>query len=114
MRTMNSLITILTLLPLAGGVITLLAGYRKNVSRNVAFGFSVLSLALALRMWAGFEASARQLQFVERYNWLPSLGIEYFVAIDGLSLLMVLLSAIVIPFALLASWKISDRPQLFF
>ena len=45
---------------------------------------------------------------------MPSLGIEYFVAVDGLSLLMVLLSALVVPFALLASWRISDRPRVFF
>ncbi len=112
---MNSfpLITILTLLPLVGGAVTALIGSRKGLARGVAFGFCLLSLAVALLLWMGFDVSAKEPQFRERYNWLPSLGLEYFVAIDGISLLMILLSAVVVPFALLASRSISDRPQLF-
>ena len=106
-------ITILTFTPLIGGFIIAL-GTRKELARMLALGFSLVSLTLAIGLWWAFDPTVKQLQFVERYSWLPSLGVEYFVGLDGLGLLMVLLSAIVIPFALLASSKISDRPQLYF
>ena len=54
------------------------------------------------------------MQFVERVPWVPSLGIEYHLGVDGLGLLMVLLSALVVPFAMLASWKIENNPKLYF
>ncbi len=54
------------------------------------------------------------MQFVERAAWVPSLGIEYHLGVDGLGLLMVLLSALVVPFALLASWNIQENPKLYF
>src|SRR5205085_6225415 len=46
--------------------------------------------------------------------WIPTLGIEYFVGADGVSLLMVLLSAVVVPMALLASWKVEQSVPLYF
>ncbi len=56
------------------------------------------------------------MQFIESFAWVPSLGIEYHLGVDGLGLLMVLLSALVpvVPFALLASWKIENNPQALF
>src|SRR5205823_14982545 len=63
-------------------------------------------------VWKNFDATLTELQFVERHLWIPSLGIEYFVGVDGLSLLMILLSAIVVPMAMLASWKMfGDAPH---
>ena len=49
-----------------------------------------------------------------RHEWIPALGAEYRVAVDGLSLLMVLLAAIITPMAILASWRNEDRPQIYF
>src|SRR5208283_2721520 len=53
------------------------------------------------------------LQFVEKFNWVPSLGIQYFLGVDGLGLLMVLLTAIVTPLAILASWRMDDRTHVY-
>ena len=57
----------------------------------------------------GLRSPIRRLQFAERHDWIPSLGVQYFVGVDGLGLLMVLLSAILVPMAMLASWKMEEQ-----
>ena len=111
------LITALTLVPLFGAVA--LAGLdsdKKSLGRGMALGFSFLSFLLAIVLWRNFDAasSAAQFQFVERHAWIPSIGVQYFVGVDGLGLLMVLLSAIVVPFALLVSSNIGEKSNAYF
>ncbi len=109
------LISLLTFLPLLGAVVVSGLGEgRKNLGRKLALGFGLLGLGLALVLWARFETYSGELQFQERYNWIPRLAVEYHVGVDGLGLLMVLLSAIVVPMAMLASWKIQDRAHVYF
>jgi NADH-quinone oxidoreductase subunit M len=107
------MISILTFVPFVGALVLLMAGFRRAGARAVAIAFSLIPLALVLAIWAGFNP-AGGLQFVERHPWLPSLGIEYFAGIDGMGLLMVLLSAMIVPFALLATGKDAERPPLYF
>jgi NADH-quinone oxidoreductase subunit M len=109
------LISILTFVPLLGALVV--AGVdngRKGLARGLALAFSLVALALALVLWRGFDPSASALPFEERHAWIPTLGIEYHVGLDGLSALMVLLSAIVVPMAVLASWKIEQRVPAYF
>lgn len=113
------LLTVLTLLPLAGALIILAVGEgqgeRKNdVARSVALGVSLAALLLALALWHGFHPGTASMQFQERHAWIPSLNVEYHLGVDGLGLLMVLLSAIVVPMALAASWQIKERVPLYF
>jgi NADH-quinone oxidoreductase subunit M len=107
--------SILTLVPLVGAlvVVSLNAG-SKRLARWLALGFSFLALAVALVLWRGFDPASNALSFEERHAWIPTLGIEYHVGLDGLSLLMVLLSAIVVPMAMLASSKIEERVPSYF
>lgn len=107
-----AILTLLTLLPLVGGIIVV--GLQdKQLARRFALGFSFLSLALALGLWRSFDASSGALQFVERADWIPALGVQYFVGVDGLGLLMVLLASVVTPMALLVSDRITERVQLY-
>jgi len=109
------LITTLTLVPIFGAVVVAgLDSQKKSLARLLALGFSLISLLLAIVLWRNFDASSSALQFVERHEWIPSIGVQYYVGVDGLGLLMVLLSAIVVPFALLVSWKIDDKPHVYF
>jgi NADH-quinone oxidoreductase subunit M len=98
------MITVLTLLPLLGALVIACIKHER-IGRTVAFGINLAALAIAFTLWTRFDSMSANLQFVERYAWAPSLGAEYFVGIDGLSLLMVLLTCLVIPFALVAAWK---------
>jgi NADH-quinone oxidoreductase subunit M len=105
------LLTILTLIPLAGGVAVLLAPGQSKLPQRLAFATSLLALAVAGVLWFGFQAGW---QLGERVDWVPSLGIEYRLGVDGLGLMMVMLSALIVPFAMLASWKIAENPKLYF
>src|SRR6266542_963740 len=108
-------ITVLTFAPLLGGLIVVaLNGERKDLARGLALASSLLSLALSILIWKNFDSTSTELQFVERHPWIPTLGIEYFVAVDGISLLLILLSAIVVPMALLASWTVEEKAPLYF
>jgi NADH-quinone oxidoreductase subunit M len=108
------ILSILTVIPLAGGGAALLASGQSKTSRSIAFGASLLSLAVAAAAWAMFDSGRGGAQYVERLAWAPSLGIEYHLGVDGLGLLMVLLSALLAPFAMLASWEIGPNRNLYF
>ena len=109
------IITILTLVPLVGAAIVAGVGQEnKRLARALAFGVSLLSLGIALALWKSFDATSGAMQFEERHAWIPALGVDYRVAVDGLGILMVLLTAIVVPMALMAAWNTSDRPQIYF
>jgi len=97
---MAHLITALILVPLAGAL--LVSAARPNHARGIALGFNALTAILALILWRNFDAATIGLQFVERHAWIPAISAEYLVGIDGLSLLLVLLTSLIIPFAFFA------------
>ncbi|MCS7071438.1 MAG: NADH-quinone oxidoreductase subunit M, partial [Anaerolinea sp.] len=101
-----SLITVVLFLPLVG--MTILLFLKEEKPDNIkwtAFGFSVATFILSLLLWIGFDHSNPGLQFVQRWDWLPTYGISYYVGIDGLSLLLVLLTTFIMPLAILSSFR---------
>jgi len=107
-------LTILTALPVAGALVVALTGQNKRRTRTLALTFSLAALLLTLFIAAHFDRTSAALQFSERHAWIPALNIDYRLGIDGLGLLMLLLSAIVVPIAIAASWKIETRVPLYF
>ncbi|HEX4630072.1 MAG TPA: NADH-quinone oxidoreductase subunit M [Chthoniobacterales bacterium] len=97
---MAGLITVLILLPLAGALFVSVA--PRNSARGIALGFTALNAITAFYLWRHFDSSASGMQLAERFAWIPSIGAEYFVAVDGLSLLLVVLTTVIFPFAFLA------------
>ncbi|HXR08373.1 MAG TPA: NADH-quinone oxidoreductase subunit M [Candidatus Acidoferrum sp.] len=108
------LLSFLTLIPLLGGGAVLLAPGQTQRARRVALAFSLLALGVAALLWAAFDTSKAGYQFAERVAWVAPMGIDYRLGIDGLGLLMVVLSALIVPFAMLASWKIEQNARLYF
>ena len=107
-------LTILILVPLFGGIVVAgLGAEQKRLARGLALAFSLVGLTGALCLWKHFNAASGDLQFVEKHEWVKSLGIDYFLGVDGLGLLMVMLTAIVVPLSLLASWRIDDRAHIY-
>ena len=107
---MPGLLTIAITLPIIGALLLMLIpnrdGSKDGLLRNAALGISLLTFAVTLLLWYWFDAlpGARPFQFVERMDWIPQFGIEYFVGIDGLSLMLLVLTGFLTPIALLSSW----------
>ncbi len=125
------LLTLLTFLPLVGALLILVTGQAASASsdrlvrrdrpershahaRALAMGFSLAALLLTLGLWHAFRSGSGAMQFQEQHAWIPSLNIQYRLGVDGLGLLMVLLSAIVVPIAIAASWRVKGRVPLYF
>jgi NADH-quinone oxidoreductase subunit M len=104
------MLSVIVFLPLAGAVLTLLAGDREGsrdaTVRWLALAVSLAVFALTLVLWAGFDPSpaAAEFQFVERREWIPSFGISYHLGVDGISLLLIVLTGFLTPISLLSSW----------
>jgi NADH-quinone oxidoreductase subunit M len=108
-------LTVLTAIPLIGAIVILgLPGRHRKLARNLALAFSLLALACTLIVWHRFDAASGDLQFQELHPWIPSLGVEYRLGIDGLGLVLLLLSAIVVPMSIGASWQTQEREKLYF
>lgn len=108
-------LTTLTFAPLAVGLIIVgVSAQRKGLARGLALISSLLSLGLAVLIWKYFDSASTDLQFVERGDWVPTLGIQYFLAVDGLGLLMILLTSVVVPMTVLASWRVEEKAPLYF
>ena len=102
-------LTILILVPLFGGIVVAgLGAEQRRLARGLALFFSLVGLTGALCLWKHFDVASGDLQFVEKHDWVPSLGIQYFLGVDGLGLLMVMLTAIVVPLSILASGSMFD------
>jgi NADH-quinone oxidoreductase subunit M len=103
------LLSIVTFLPLAGALwIFLIPGEGTAVARNarwVALHTSLITLVVSLFIWFGFDRSSADFQFVERLAWMPDYGISYHMGVDGISMMFVLLSTILTPICILASWE---------
>ncbi len=99
---MVGLITILIIIPVAGAIALYVAPGRMIHPRRITLFFNALAVVCAIMLWQSFDNSAAGLQLVERHNWIPAIGAEYLLGVDGLSLLLVLLTTLLIPFAILA------------
>jgi len=86
----------------------------KSWVRPTALGLSILHFAYSLLLFRHFDPATANLQLVEQSSWIPTLGIQYFLGVDGISFWLVILSTFLIPFTILASWKsIEDRVRFF-
>ncbi len=82
--------------------------------RRVAFGCTLGDVLLSLVLLKEFDFSIQGMQFVERVAWMPTFNIQYAVGVDGISLLLVLLTTLLCPFCVLCSWKsITTRVRSF-
>ena len=104
-----NLLTSMGLLPLIGaGLIALLPVTNAKLVKQSALLVSLLVAALGITMTIGFDRGATGFQYVERYSWIPSLGISYQLGVDGISLILILLSVLLVPIVILAGWNESE------
>jgi NADH-quinone oxidoreductase subunit M len=104
----------ITFVPLLGALVIAFAPKNNETGiKLVAILASLASLGLTLAVWSKFDANAG-LMFEERFSWIPAIAVDYRLGVDGLSITMVLLTAIITPLALLAHWKLDRDVKLFF
>ncbi len=103
------LLSLITFLPLVGGLIIMtIRGDEAVVAANArwaALWTSLIVFFISLVLWVKFDPQEGGFQFVESVNWLPEYGVGYKMGVDGISVLFVLLSTALTPICILASWE---------
>ncbi len=105
----------MTFFPVIGAaVIAFIPGGRKEIIKTVAAAAAAVPLVLAVQLFMNFDRGSAGLQFVEHYSWIKSFNIEYFMAVDGLSMPMMLLTALLSFLCIFASWNIEKATKGYF
>jgi NADH-quinone oxidoreductase subunit M len=109
------ILSAVTFLPLLGAIALAFVPRRAvNGARTAGLVVTLATLALSLPLYFGFDGDQADYQFVEEAPWIPALGVGYHLGIDGISLLLVLLTTFLTPVALAAAWHtIEDRVKEF-
>ncbi len=117
-------LSIITFIPMvAAAIMLLMPAQRKNETRAVALAAATLALILSIWVYFNYDQATAGYQFIERYNWLPALGITLYFGVDGMSTPLVMLTGVVMFTGVLISWGdddkhvmagIQDRPREFF
>jgi NADH-quinone oxidoreductase subunit M len=96
------------------GMIALIFVHDRKWVLSLTLATTLINVALALNLWMSFDLVENGLQFVERMEWMPTFGIQYAVGVDGISLLLVLLTTFLTPLCVLGSWEsITTRLKAF-
>jgi NADH-quinone oxidoreductase subunit M len=101
----SNLLSLVIFLPLAGALVIGLAPRNAELTRWIALLFTLLTFVASLSLWFGFDTASHEMQFVERTSWIAAFDIEYAVGLDGISILMVLLTTLITPLCVLCSWR---------
>ena len=102
---MNSL-TLLMLLPIVGTVvIAALPKANETLTKQVALATTLVVAAATIWLAVGFQRDNVDLQFVQKFSWIPSFGINFALGIDGLALVLILMSTVLAPIVVLAGWN---------
>jgi NADH-quinone oxidoreductase subunit M len=102
-------------LPAVGAIlIAFIPGLSGRAIKWIAAVFSFVSLALSISLFAIFDRAAAGIQFEEYFSWIPAINAHYHLGVDGLSLPLVILMALLGFLVVLISWKIDLRPREYF
>jgi NADH-quinone oxidoreductase subunit M len=102
---LNSLLSILIWLPIAGGILVLLLGDKRlPAARWAALLTALATLALCVPLYMGFDGSTAAFQFHERYEWIPAFHADYHLGVDGIALPLILLTAFITVPVIIAAW----------
>jgi NADH-quinone oxidoreductase subunit M len=106
---MIPLLSVITFLPGIAGLALLFVPRRSvGALRIASLAIAIVTFVLSLPLYVGFDAGAIGYQFEENRRWMPTFGVSYHVGIDGISLLLVLLTTFLMPLALASTWGVID------
>src|SRR6266545_3690505 len=99
------ILTVITFLPVVGALAVLAVPRSRPAQvKGTAFAVTAATFVASMPLYVRFDPASAGYQFVEQRAWMPSLGISYHVGIDGISLLLVLLTTFLMPLTLLSAW----------
>ena len=106
-----NILSILIWLPILGGILILSTGGDRNaqLARKIALGFSGGTFLLSLSLYADFDTTTASMQFVERYQWIESLHIQYFLGVDGISMPLIILTTLLTIIVVIAGWEVITK-----
>lgn len=109
-------LTTIILFPLlAALVIPALPDQEGKTIRLYSLGVGIIELALTLvAFWQNYDLNNPELQLVESYPWVPQLGLNWTLAVDGISMPLIVLTALVTTLAIAAGWNVTKKPRLFY
>jgi NADH-quinone oxidoreductase subunit M len=108
-------LSVIVFIPMVAALVLLLMKpEQKKAIRVTALTAALLALALSIWVYFSYDKAVAGYQFIEKYNWMPMLGISLHFGVDGLSVPLVLLTGIVMVTGVMISWGIDDRPREFF
>jgi NAD(P)H-quinone oxidoreductase subunit 4 len=109
-------LTAITLLPLAASLaIPLIPDKEGKSVRWYALGVSLVDFALMVyAFWKNYSLATTNFQLTETYSWIPQLGLNWSVGIDGVSMPLIVLSGLITTLSILAAWKVTYKPRLFY
>ena len=103
-------LTLLILLPVAGAAIVWIAGDDARNAKRIGLVVALAELAASVVMALGFvPQSDKFLQFTESHTWIPAFGVSYSLGVDGIALLLIVMSTILVPVVMLAGWNEADH-----
>ena len=106
---MNYLTLIMAIPLLGASLIATLPQTKSLLAKQFALGTTLLAAAATILMTVKFERANTDLQFVESYDWIKAFGIKYAVGVDGIALVLILMTALLTPIVVLAGWNESDN-----
>lgn len=103
-------LSFLLIAPVVGAfALALMPRTQKHALFTMALATTLITFMASLKVFNLFQAGRGEMQLVERVPWMPTFGISYIVGIDGISLFLVLLTTLLMPIAILASWSVKDN-----
>src|SRR5579864_991654 len=114
-------LTIAGAIPLAGAlVVSLIPGLppdsaeadrqaRNALAKMLALGFSLLTLVVVIIIAVKFQVGGPNYQFTEVYSWIPAFGVHYALGVDGIALVLIAMTAVLMPVVILASWNDAEQ-----
>lgn len=112
---MTNILSILIFTPIVLSIPILFFGKKENLIKIYALSVSAIILGLSLYLFSMFNAANGDYQFMERFQWVKEFNIFYLVAVDGISILMIMLTAFIFPITILGIWNsVNGRVKEFF
>ncbi|MCX6377768.1 MAG: NADH-quinone oxidoreductase subunit M [Armatimonadetes bacterium] len=109
------ILTLITFIPLAGGILILfLPRGNQSAIKWTALIFSLPTFVLSVLLWIGYDYAKPGFQYVVQAPWIKALNIHYYMGVDGISIPLIVLTALLTTLSLIYSWIITERPKEYF